>query len=66
LTIVDLKRTETITNSWIQSKSQWTPYDGVKIQGWPVGTVVRGAMAMWQGQLAASATGAPIRFHEAQ
>ncbi|NOU05752.1 MAG: dihydroorotase [Hyphomicrobiaceae bacterium] len=66
LTIVDLKRTETITNSWIQSKSQWTPYDGVKIQGWPVGTVVRGAMAMWQGQLAASATGVPIRFHEAQ
>ncbi len=43
LTIVDLKRRETITNDWIASKAGWTPYDGVAVTGWPVGTIVRGS-----------------------
>ena len=61
-TIVDLKRRQTITNDWIQSRSKWTPYDGVKVQGWPVGTFVRGRLAMWQGEMAAQAFGQPVRF----
>ena len=61
-TIVDLKRSETITNKWIQSKSAWTPYDGVKVQGWVTGTFVRGHLAMWQGELAAKAFGEAVRF----
>lgn len=65
LTIVDLARAETITNAQVQSRCAWTPYDGVKVKGWPVGTIVRGNLAMWQGELAAKAVGAPIRFHEA-
>jgi dihydroorotase len=64
-TIVDMKRTETISNKWIESRSQWTPYDGVKVQGWPVGTMVRGKFAMWQGALASAAHGAPVQFTEA-
>ena len=65
LTIVDLTRTETISNAQAQSKCGWTPYDGVKVKGWAVGTFVRGHLAMWQGELAARAHGQPIRFHEA-
>lgn len=61
-TIVDLKRRETITDSWIQSKAGWTPYDGVKVQGWVTGTFVRGHLAMWQGELAAKAHGEAVRF----
>ncbi len=64
-TIVDMKRTETITNQWIESKAGWTPYDGVKVQGWPVGTMVRGRFAMWQGKIAREARGAPVQFTEA-
>ncbi len=64
-TIVDMKRTETITDKWIESRCGWTPYDGVAVQGWPVGTMVRGRFAMWQGELAARATGAPVQFMEA-
>ena len=30
LTIVDLKRRETITNDWVASRAGWTPYDGVR------------------------------------
>ena len=65
LTIVDLKRRETITNDWVASKAGWTPYDGVAVTGWPVGTVVRGHRVMWQGELVTPAVGQPIRFLEA-
>ncbi len=64
LTIVDLKREETITNKWIASRAAWTPYDGVKVKGWPVGTFVRGKRVMWQGELTTPSQGEPIRFME--
>jgi dihydroorotase len=64
LTIVDLKRRETIRNGWIESRCGWTPYDGVSVQGWPVGTVIRGRRAMWQGEILGPAAGAPVRFYE--
>jgi dihydroorotase len=64
LTIVDLKRRETITNEWTASKAGWTPYDGVTVTGWPVGTIVRGRRVMWQGELVTPSTGQPIGFLE--
>jgi dihydroorotase len=63
-TVVDLKRRETITNDWIASKSRWTPYDGVAVTGWPVGTVVRGNVVMWDGALTAPSLGEVVRFEE--
>jgi dihydroorotase len=64
LSVVDMKRRETITDKWIRSKSQWTPYHGVSVQGWPVGTIVRGRRVMWEGEIAGSATGQPVSFLE--
>ena len=63
-TIVDMARSETITNQWIESRSRWTSYDGLRVQGWPVGTMIRGRKIMWQGELTKSAGGEPIRFVE--
>ncbi len=65
LTVVDLKRLETIRNAWIASRCGWTPCDGRTVTGWPVGTFVRGAKVMWEGELTAPAQGAPARFGEA-
>jgi len=64
-TIVDLKRRETIRDSWIASRAGWTPYDGKPVTGWPVGTIVRGIRVMWQGELTTPAQGAAVRFAEA-
>jgi dihydroorotase len=64
LTVVDLKRRETITNGWIKSRAGWTPYDGVTVNGWPVATVVRGQRVMWEGELVAPARGEAVRFLE--
>ncbi|CCJ06801.1 dihydroorotase [Methylocystis sp. SC2] len=65
LTIVDMKRRETIRNSWIASRVGWTPYDGKEVVGWPVGTFVRGAKVMWDGELVTPSSGAPMRFWNA-
>jgi dihydroorotase len=65
LTIVDLKRRETIRNDWIASRCGWTPYDGREVRGWPVGAFVRGAKVMWEGEIVTPATGAPVRFWSA-
>jgi dihydroorotase len=64
LTIIDLARRETITNKWMASKAAWTPYDGVAVTGWPVGTILRGTPVMWQGELLTPAGGRPIEFLE--
>ncbi len=64
LTVVDLKRRETITDRWVASRAGWTPYDGVSVTGWPVGTFIRGHKVMWEGSLTAPARGERVRFLE--
>lgn len=64
-TIVDLKRRQTITNGWMESRAGWTPYDGVEVQGWPIGTIIRGRRVMWEAEILSPAQGQPIAFMEA-
>ena len=61
-TIVDMKRSETIHNHWIASKAGWTVFDGMKVQGWPVMTMIRGTAVMRDGALAEKPAGEPIKF----
>ncbi|MHA1539857.1 MAG: dihydroorotase [Alphaproteobacteria bacterium] len=61
-TIVDLKRTEIIQNDWIVSKCGWTPFQGQKVKGWPVGTMIRGKMVMQDGKLTTKPSGQPVLF----
>lgn len=64
-TVVDLKRRETIVNAQVGSRAGWTPYDGMTVTGWPIGTVVRGRRVMWDGEIVEAAQGEPVRFSEA-
>jgi dihydroorotase len=64
ITVVDIKRRETITDRWIASRAGWTPYDGVTVTGWPIGTIVRGHKVMWEGALTAIGRGERVRFLE--
>jgi dihydroorotase len=61
LTIVDLKAERVIEDDWIGSKCGWTPFAGRHVTGWPIGTIVRGGVAMWEGELG-PARGKPVRF----
>ncbi len=64
-TVVDMKARRTISNDWIESRCKWTPFDGVTVTGWPVGTIIRGRTVMWNGEILGKAQGQPIRFIEA-
>jgi len=63
-TIVDLKAERTITDKWIVSKCGWTPYDGMKVTGWPITTILRGNVIMHEGQLLGDPIGTAVRFQE--
>ena len=60
--VVDLKARWTIEESWLASRSGWSPFTGMTLTGRPIGTIVRGRRVMWDGALANAALGEPIRF----
>jgi len=62
LTIVDLKVERTIENKWIASRSGWTPFDGMKVHGWPKMTFVRGHLVMRDDQLIGRPLGNACEF----
>lgn len=64
-TIVDLKATRTIDESWIESRSKWTPYHGKTVKGWPKGTIIRGRRVMWEDEIIGKANGDVVKFTEA-
>ena len=60
--VVDLKGRFTITEDWLASRCGWSPFTGMELAGRVVGTIVRGNVAMWEGQLGEAAMGEPLRF----
>lgn len=50
-TVIDLKKEQTIEDSWIESKVKWTPFAGKRVIGWPVATILRGEFAMREGTI---------------
>ena len=63
-TLVDLAARREIELDWLASKSGWSPYEGMSVTGWPMATVVRGAVVMRDGELANAPSGRPVRFQE--
>lgn len=63
-TIVDLKKKTTITNAQQKSKSNWTPFDGMDVTGWPIMTVVGGHIVMREDELLGAPVGKAIEFRE--
>ena len=61
-TLVDLKAQRTISAKDIASRSGWTPYDGKRVVGWPVATIIRGREVMRDGAVIGSPLGEPLRF----
>jgi dihydroorotase len=65
-TLVDLKRQRVIEEGWIVSPCGWTPFAGQVCTGWPVGTIVRGGVAMRDGEVIGTPRGTGVRFAEAR
>ena len=62
-TIVDLNKEITITNAQQKSKTGWTPFDGMKVKGWPIMTIIRGHIVMREDEML-EPIGKPVLFKE--
>jgi dihydroorotase len=60
--IVDMAAQRRIENAQIASPCGWTPFDGVRVTGWPMATIVRGNLVMRDGALVQSLAGRPVSF----
>ena len=63
LTIVDMNKTKKVLNKDMKTKCGWTPFNGMKLKGWPVGTIINGKAAFWNNKINRSVFGNPITFN---
>jgi dihydroorotase len=60
--IVDMKAKRRIENSWIASQCGWTPFDGTMCSAWPMATIIRGNVVMFEGVVAGEPAGRAVTF----
>ena len=53
LALVDMEQQHTLSNARIVSKAAWTPFDGLRVKGRVVMTLVRGAVIAEEGKVTA-------------
>ena len=63
LTIVDMNKTKKVLNKEMKTKCEWTPFHGMRLKGWPVGTIVNGKTVFWKNKINKSVFGNPIIFN---
>jgi dihydroorotase len=62
LVLVDLKKEATILNAEQETKSRWSPWDGVTLTGWPIRTWVLGQEVFDSGKINDSIRGREAPF----
>ena len=62
-TFVDLNKKQKISNKIVKSRCGWTPFHGMNIQGWPVGTMIMGRKVFWKDKLVSKPIGKPLKFN---
>ena len=61
-TIIDLNKVIEIKNEKIESKCGWAPFDGYKVKGTAVATIINGEIKMKNGKLLGDPSGKPMLF----
>jgi dihydroorotase len=62
--LVDLAARRVVGSRPYFTRVNWSPFEGMELQGWPVMTIVRGAVVFRDGAIVESHRGAPVRFTE--
>ena len=62
-TFVDLNKKQKVSNRMVKSRCGWTPFHGMNIQGWPVGTMIMGRKVFWKDKLVSKPIGQPLKFN---
>lgn len=61
-TFIDLKETREITQDWLKNRSNWSPYEGMEVTGWPKASILRGKIAMFEDEIIDFPKGLPLVF----
>lgn len=61
-TIVDLNKQVTLSNQMMATKCRWTPFDGMKVTGFPIMTIINGQIIMRDGEIITPHQGKPVFF----
>ena len=64
ITIVDMNLEKIISASEMESKCGWTVFDGKKIKGAPIITIVNGNIVYKDGKIIDNFKGKPVKFNE--
>ena len=64
LTLIDLKAKRQIESRWLASKCGWSPFEGWKIQGWPLFVFLHGKKIMAEDEVLGSPCGRAIPFSD--
>jgi len=62
LTVIDMKKEQTINNEVMASKCGWTPFNNMAIKGFPVATIINGKVVMLDGKVVTEGSGQPLEF----
>ncbi len=63
-TIVDMKEERVLENKWIQSKCGYTPFDGMKLKGWPKIVMLNGQIVLQDNEILKPAQGKALEFNK--
>ena len=64
LTLIDLKARRRIESQWLASKCGWSPFEGWKVQGWPIYVFLHGKKVMAEDEIFGSPSGRCIQFND--
>jgi dihydroorotase len=62
LALIDMQAQRNVEDTSMQSKSAWTPFAGMTLQGWPRVTIVGGQVVVRDDELVQRGLGQPVRF----
>jgi len=51
LTIIDLELEKEVKNDELFTKCKWSPFNGWKLKGWPIATIVNGNVIFSNGKI---------------
>ena len=62
-TIIDMNKIIEIKNDNIESKCGWSPFNGFKLKGTPISTIIAGKIKMKNGKIMGDPSGKPLEFN---
>ena len=62
LALINMSLKKKVTNGKLHTRVNWSPFDGMELQGWPVRTIVNGQTVFLNGEINKSVRGKEICF----